>query len=388
MVFRNKGRTVYLTRVTDEFGTARVVSTGTSDRETADDVEALVTRLRRRREWAALNAIVADRVKLAAVYDADRTGTLPALLARLADADLAPMVDRWATTGVPAKYVTQVRRLIPAGARFPVTAFSRRTVRDFLDGLTRLHGVAGDTGQAASNSTKNRYRAALSVFARWLVEREVLETNPVRDVRAQPGRGPRVIYLTLKQARALVAALPVGEQQALEAFMAGSGVELGALLHARRRDLDADERVLHCFPGYRQKPGKSKYRERLAAVTEEWAWAYVAPHVTALPPNARLFTLDEDAAHRAHDRTVKALGLPPVTLHDWRHTYAVACLKRGDDHQDIKRQLGHAPQSTLIYSTYGVYITKPKKRTRPETGSEPSHPVHHPTSQTTSPADA
>jgi hypothetical protein len=31
-------------------------------------------------------------------------------------------------------------------------------------------------------------------------------------------------------------------------------------------------------------------------------------------------------------------------------------LKRGCDHQWLKNQLGHAPQSTLIYSVYGTYI--------------------------------
>ena len=31
-------------------------------------------------------------------------------------------------------------------------------------------------------------------------------------------------------------------------------------------------------------------------------------------------------------------------------------LKRGCDHQWLKYQLGHAAQSVLIYTTYGVYI--------------------------------
>jgi hypothetical protein len=39
-----------------------------------------------------------------------------------------------------------------------------------------------------------------------------------------------------------------------------------------------------------------------------------------------------------------------------RHSYAVMQLKRGCDHQWLKNQLGHAPQSTLICTTYGVYI--------------------------------
>jgi len=35
-------------------------------------------------------------------------------------------------------------------------------------------------------------------------------------------------------------------------------------------------------------------------------------------------------------------------------------LQRGCDHQWLKNQLGHAPQSTLIYTTYGLYIKAAK----------------------------
>jgi hypothetical protein len=40
--------------------------------------------------------------------------------------------------------------------------------------------------------------------------------------------------------------------------------------------------------------------------------------------------------------------------------FAVMHLQRGCDHQWLKNQLGHAPQSTLIYTTYGVYIKAAK----------------------------
>lgn len=361
--FRTRKGGVYLTRVRNAAGLTKRVSTGTADRRTALDVEAMVQRFVARREWAPLDAILAGRATLPEVYDADRAGTLAALLAAASEVDLAPMVAEWAATGVPAKYVTQVRRFIPAGERFPVSRFTRAAVRLFLDRLTRIHRTAGDTAKPASNSTRNRYRAALSVFARWLVERDVLPANPVREVRAAPTKGPRLLHLTPKQAKALVASFPMGsEMQLLEAWMYGSGVELGALLNARRRDVDYMERTLHCFPGHDGDEGKTKYRSRIVEVTEDWAWDVILTWTRHATPNARLFVIDGDKAHRDHDARIKALGLPPVTLHDARHTYAITALKRGDDHQAIKRQLGHAPQSTLIYTTYGVYLTAPKKR--------------------------
>jgi hypothetical protein len=52
--------------------------------------------------------------------------------------------------------------------------------------------------------------------------------------------------------------------------------------------------------------------------------------------------------------------LPDTTLHEYRHHFAVMHLRRGSDHQWIKNQLGHAPQSTLLYTTYGVYVAQAK----------------------------
>jgi integrase len=54
-------------------------------------------------------------------------------------------------------------------------------------------------------------------------------------------------------------------------------------------------------------------------------------------------------------RLCKTLGLPAdYHLHDWRHTYVVQALQRGDDHARIRNQLGHSPRSVLLYTTYGA----------------------------------
>ncbi len=92
-------------------------------------------------------------------------------------------------------------------------------------------------------------------------------------------------------------------------------------------------------------------------MTEDWATAIVAAHVMALAPAALLFPgITPAGALAQHHTTAKALGLPRTVRRHRRHSFAVMHLKRGRDHQWLKNQLGHAPQSTLIYSVYGTYI--------------------------------
>lgn len=343
--YRDKGRKAFKLRIRVPDGRERRCACGTDHPATARDVARWVKSLRSARRWDVLEAIVTGRVKLAAAYD--HRHTIDDFLAHATDIDLAPLVTQWAKAGANAKYVTQVRRMIPEGAAFPRMRFTKGAVRLFLDELP-----VGD-------STKNRYRAALSALGQWLTERDILEVNPVRSVRGKSQRRKPVIYLESFQAKALVRALPIGEQQAAEALMAATGVEWGVLPALRRRDIDVEARTIHCFPGLADAPGKTQYRSRIVLATEAWAWTYVEAFVRDLAPNARVFTLREDIALRTHKRVAKAIGLPETTLHHWRHTYAVQWLKAGKDHQILKNQLGHSPRSTLIYTTYGPWLVTP-----------------------------
>src|SRR4051812_13605213 len=187
MVFRAKGTKVFKLRVADNAGNSATCSTGTDDESLAEDVERMVRGFRSQRKWAYLTLIATKRVKLALVYDAFVSGTLDAFmtaaLAEASDVDLSPLVNEWAKKA-NAKYVTQVRVLIPATERFPRSQFRKARISKFLAEL------------AVEDSTRNRYRAALSVFAKWLVEREVIETNPVRDVASYTESDPRDLWFT------------------------------------------------------------------------------------------------------------------------------------------------------------------------------------------------
>jgi integrase len=338
------GKGPYVIRVSTRDGRSIRASTGTTSETVAKEVGTLIRDLRTQRRFDLLDAVVGRRVTLRDLYDYHKLGKLNDLVTELQDADLDPLVSEWERSGANERYVFHVRRLIPEGTRFPASRFRRKTVSVFLAALP------------VSGSTRNRHKASLSVFAKWLVEREVLESNPVRDVKSAKPNPARMTWLSKKQSRQLVAALPQ-PYRALEALMAGTGMEWSAIVATKRSDVDeADRKIL-------ARGGKNRHRTRNVFVTEDWAWKELWPHLKTLHPNAPLFDLKHDVALLVHHEASKAVGLPKSTLHDWRHTYAVNALKDGVDRQFIKRQLGHAPNSTVLETVYGVYLpteTHPK----------------------------
>lgn len=341
----------------------------TSDPELVKELQTMLERFRtqariRPERWAVLEAIIADRLTMLDVYSADMDGTLSSVMAELAKQDAAtaaadadPDLDAWVTKwaaeeGTNAKYVRQVRRLIVEGKRFPLSQFRRKVIAAFLRSLAN---AVND--KKTHRETRKRYRVALSTFAKYLIENELLEHNPTRDIdlgRAKPGE-KKIVYLEPAQVKQLVEALPEGPHQALEALMAATGMEWGACVALRRRDVDFDRRIVYAAGT------KNEYRNRYVEASEEWAWNLFAAYARRFLPNAQLFKgLREEKALEEHHAAAKALELPHTTLHNHRNSFAVMWIRRsaGDavKLQWLKNQLGHAPQSTLIYTRYGLFI--------------------------------
>lgn len=334
MVFKAKNAHTFKLRVTLEDRRSAICSTGTTERRVANDVEAMVKRFKARRRWDVLESIVLKQVTLAAVYDAEQAGTLETLMAELKDVDLDPLVKDWAVRA-NAKYVRQVRRLIPEGERFVVSRFRRKVISTFLAGLD------------CDSPTKNRYRAALSVFAKWLVEREVLESNPVRDVAMYPENDPRMVWMTWKDAQRVANASHAPFRN-LFAIMAATGIELAPALALTTADLDAVEKTIHAHGT------KKSWRNRVVRY-ESWAEVYV--HFLGSGIGARpLFpNITGDEALDVFKDAQKAVGLSGHRLHDLRHTYAVNALKKGYSEQVVAHQLGHK-NTNMVRKVYGRFV--------------------------------
>lgn len=335
MVFKAKGAHTYKLRVTLADGRSATCSTGTTDRRTALDVEAMVARFKRQRRWDVLAPIVDKRLTLRAAYDANQAGTLDTLIAELDDIDLDPLVTEWADRAAP-KYVRQVRRMIVAGTRYPLSRFRKKTIKAFLDGLS------------CDDPTRNRYRAALSSFSRWLMDHEYVEFNPALTVALYGEHDPRVVWMTWKQAKAAADAAPE-PFRSLFAIMGATGIELGAALVIRATDVDVGERTIHA------RGTKRMHRNRVVRY-EPWAAPYMERIMKPLVGAVLLFpdVTGGDALDQWKDAQ-KAVGLEGHTLHDLRHTYAVNALRKGYKHQVVAHQLGHK-DPTMVTRVYGRYV--------------------------------
>jgi integrase len=350
-------------------------STGTSDRRTAVAIGHMVDDLGDRGEQDVLDAVTDRQLALLDVWAAYRTDrTVDSIKVTLDDVDLDPLVAEWSRAlkagGLASteKYTAQVRRLIPEGKRFPRSQFRRKTISEHLAALTlkakQLDGTVLET--PATGSTRNRHRAALRQFGRWLVEREVIEFNPVSDVRSAPENPARTVHYSPAELKALIDALD-GPYQALEAIMACTGMEWGAIVRTvnpstgkektpglRRRDVDVEAKTIHA------KGGKNAWRNRTCTVTEMAFWPIVEAYVKGFTPNALLFDgIREEIALRHHHAAREAAKLPHSTLHDHRHSYAVNAIRRGMPDHLVAAQLGHR-DSTLVQRVYGKFAPQQK----------------------------
>ncbi len=320
----------------------------TSDRGTAREIEKMLETLHARREWQLIEAAAFGPSNIGELYDYWRRGDegLDELRAKLGDVDLSQYVEAWtqwakrrANERTVEGYRKQLRILIPEGARFPRSTFTRRHISEALARLT------------CSGSTARRYLAAWSSFGSYLVEQELLDANPIRSVKAPRNNPPREMWLRPADVIRLVDAQPE-PFRSLAALREGAGVEISAALRVRRRDVDLRRWVI-------QVSGtKNAWRTRPVLVFDDWARRRLKAYVTAgrFTPDALLFQgLSERRAWAVQKEALGALKLDSTyTLHDARHSFAIQKLSEGYDPQVIANNLGHKDTS-MLWRVYGKY---------------------------------
>ncbi len=363
-------------RVRSSTGVVTPRSTGTADPKLAGRVRDLVQSLVDIRPmWDLLDAAAAGEIKLLDLYNAHSAGDTVNLrksrAERTDDPNIEPLVKKWrdehlAGRSISAQskddYYRQVRKLIPEGVRFPRSQFSEDFIKAWLLGL----GLSG--------STKRRYLAALNLFYKYARKRAPLTENPFDEIEdwAPQNNPSRLVWWDHETRIAVLAKVEDAEFRAALALMLGSGIELGALVAMKGKDVQAGE-------GTVTAPGtKNESRRNRTIFVDEWAWTYIDKFSQYAGANSTLFAgIDEDggnlrdafyeaqqaagvieAPERSPDtgkRLWKAVGAH--TLHDSRHTYVV-CRSLGLDgepEQNAKfcaHQLGHANE-LMVLRIYG-----------------------------------
>jgi integrase/recombinase XerC len=225
-------------------------------------------------------------------------------------------------------------------------------------------------GFGYSPATTARKIATLRSFYKWMLHRELVESNPMLLIRTpkQAKRLPKAI--TVEQVDKLLS-MPDNRQtlgardRAILETLYSTGVRVSELVELNVTDLDTEGQTLHVR-------GKGK-RERIVPLGSH-AMAAIRHYLTLLEPDARftklrqaslagetipLFVnknggrLSSRSVRRKLDKYLAAAGLDPtVSPHTLRHSFATHLLDNGADLRSVQELLGHQSLSTTQIYTH------------------------------------
>lgn len=222
--------------------------------------------------------------------------------------------------------------------------------------------AAKTTGPTALAQSYRLLRSIMNVA----VQDEVIATNPCRLRSAgtpKPARASR--SLTSREVIAMSKAVPA-RYEALVLVLAFGGLRFGEATALRRSDVSAQgarisvERSVRYISGtWHVGPPKSEAGRRTVALPEFVA-AAVVHHITqyvADSPDVLVFGtksgrfLSGANFGQTFRRAVNTLDdLPPVRVHELRHTGATLAASAGASTKELMRRIGHAsPAAALVY---------------------------------------
>ncbi len=247
--------------------------------------------------------------------------------------------------------------------RTPLAAVHRADVQAFQ---------AAMLAKGLKPSYVNQARTVLMSAFNEAWKRELLLENPIRRsdpvTRRADGGAKRVVHLTQAEIEALMATLAPGDRLApVMWFLFGTGLRWSEMLGVRDQDIVDGRVVVH---GQRLKDGRGATKtmasdrvvplqdmallgvrlarrqqaaDKLAHGPSRWAQnnpeGYVFTQASGKPMS---HTQASNAFQARVDRAVKAQGIPRITPHGCRHSYATLLMTQGEELAVISKLLGHS----------------------------------------------
>lgn len=221
-----------------------------------------------------------------------------------------------------------------------------------------------------SPATTARKLATLRSFYKWMLKREIVDTNPMQLIRTpkQSKRLPKSI--SIEQVEKLLSTpdnrkvLGARDRAILETLYS-TGVRVSELVGMNRGDLDLAGQLV-------QVRGKGR-KERLVPLGSH-AVAAIRHYVMLVEPDPRYRALREElgsdaelplfsnkngtrlssrSVRRKLDKYLVAAGLDPgISPHTLRHSFATHLLDNGADLRSVQELLGHQSLSTTQIYTH------------------------------------
>lgn len=213
--------------------------------------------------------------------------------------------------------------------------------------------------EKAAPSTVNQRMVALSRYFQWAMARELVRSVPTADVKSLqiPARAPQA--LSRQEVRRLLRVTQRDADErdvAIVELLVGTGIRVGELLALEVGDVYIGKRSGRLViregkhSSYREVPLTKDVRRALSA--------YLSVHPQVDDENAPLWwgargpLKHRSSISRLLDRYALRAGLPSVTPHQLRHTFATHYLEANpDDLRGLAALLGHSDLSTVMIYT-------------------------------------
>lgn len=265
---------------------------------------------------------------------------------------------------------------------------SGETLRAYRSDLKLWHesGVDPSTyllqlaGTGAKPATVNRRRAVLRSYHEWLIDKGVIDKNPLE--RSKPVKNPTRLQRTLtvaEVARLIDATGQLGKERtkdartetlghmpvefyrarlaAMIALQVTSGLRVSELCKARLDKLDLDARTIAVI---RKGGNEQRLKFGMAARRKLDLWLVereaLDQDIGWFPPHHYLFVgahgsnvLPRSYTRQLHEACWWA-DLEPIHPHTLRHTFATLAIESGIPVVDVQQMLGHASvATTMVY---------------------------------------
>ncbi|WP_432020695.1 tyrosine-type recombinase/integrase [Streptomyces sp. 1222.5] len=272
------------------------------------------------------------------------------------------------TTQVKAEQHLRVHAYPAFGDR-AVARIRRSDVQGWVTSLEK-DGMKPSTVRTTFNTVRAVFRAAVSD--------RVIAVSPCTDVDLPEVPRRKVVPLSVGQVRALTEAMPA-RYRALVVTGAGTGLRPGELFGLQVRHVDFFKRQLHVEQQVQQArggttrvcPPKTKESERVIPLPDVVLHALVA-HLKEFPAGPDDFLFQDpkggpvvatrlmDSAWRPARQKV---GMPEVTMHQLRHTYASLLIAAGESVKVVSERLGHT-NAAMTLNVYSHLFPDSEDRTR------------------------
>jgi len=223
-------------------------------------------------------------------------------------------------------------------------------------------------------ATMRRIHATLQSALNTAVKRRVLAFNPAAHVELAAAPRPRVTVWSPEQVGAFLDHTEGDRLSAMYHVIATMGLRRGEAVGVRWQDVDLARGTLHVEQqvvqlGYATAVGlpKTKSGVRVVSLDEQTVEALRTHRAeqsaerlawgSAWVDTGLVFTREDGAqlhpeyVSRHFGRLTAAAGLPPIRLHDLRHTSASLGLAAGESLVEVQRRLGHS-SITITADTY------------------------------------